>query len=181
MTAITEEAAAARTAAPYWNPYVAGVGLGFVLLMSFVVLGTGLGASGAITRVAATAAHSVAPATIEGLDDASDWFASGSPLADYLVFMTLGTFVGGFASALLARRARPMLERGTGASPSRRVLTAVLGGALVGAASRLAGGCTSGQALSGGALFSAGSWAFMFAVFAGAFAAAPLVRKEWLR
>ena len=33
---------------------------------------------------------------------------------------------------------------------------------------RLARGCTSGQALSGGAVLSVGSWAFMFAVFAGA-------------
>ena len=31
----------------------------------------------------------------------------------------------------------------------------------------LARGCTSGQALTGGALLNAGSWAFMLSVFAG--------------
>ena len=31
----------------FWNPYVAGVALGLVLLVTFYVMGTGLGASGA--------------------------------------------------------------------------------------------------------------------------------------
>ena len=43
----------------------------------------------------------------------------------------------------------------------------------------LARGCTSGQALSGGALLSVGSWAFMMAAFAGGYAAAPLFRRLW--
>jgi len=44
---------------------------------------------------------------------------------------------------------------------------------------RMARGCTSGQALSGGAVLSAGSWAFMMCVFAGAYAVAYFVRKFW--
>jgi uncharacterized membrane protein YedE/YeeE len=60
-----------------------------------------------------------------------------------------------------------------------RLALAVGGGVLVGFASRLAAGCTSGQALSGGALLLSGSWAFMIAIFVGAFGAARLVRKEW--
>ena len=35
---------------------------------------------------------------------------------------------------------------------------------------RLARGCTSGQALSGGAVLSVGSWAFALAIFASAYA-----------
>ena len=49
---------------PFWNPYLAGTGLGLVLLFAYVVLGTGLGASGAITRVAVAAAHGVAPTAV---------------------------------------------------------------------------------------------------------------------
>ncbi len=40
-------------------------------------------------------------------------------------------------------------------------------------------GCTSGQALSGGATMVVGSWVFMMTVFATAFAAAYFVRREW--
>jgi uncharacterized membrane protein YedE/YeeE len=43
----------------------------------------------------------------------------------------------------------------------------------------LARGCTSGQALTGGALLSAGSWLFMLAAFAAAFATAPLLKGAW--
>jgi len=44
----------------------------------------------------------------------------------------------------------------------------------------MARGCTSGQALSGGASLAAGSWLIMFAIFAGAYAVAYFVRKLWL-
>ena len=54
------------------------------------------------------------------------------------------------------------------------------GGVLMGIGARLALGCTSGQALTGGALLSVGSWIFMMMVFAGGYAVAPLVKKEWL-
>jgi hypothetical protein len=43
----------------------------------------------------------------------------------------------------------------------------------------MARGCTSGQALSGGATLSAGSWALMMCIFAGAYALAYFLRKFW--
>jgi uncharacterized membrane protein YedE/YeeE len=94
--------------------------------------------------------------------------------------MGLGVLVGGFLSALAARRVRPQVERGPRASVRRRLVLALVGGVMVGFASRMAGGCTSGQSLTGGALLLEGSWAFTMAVFAGGFGAAWFVRKEWL-
>jgi uncharacterized membrane protein YedE/YeeE len=44
----------------------------------------------------------------------------------------------------------------------------------------MARGCTSGQALSGGATLAAGSWAVMLAIFASAYLLAYFVRKLWL-
>jgi uncharacterized protein len=164
----------------YWNPYVAGFGLGLTLLLSFVALGVGLGASGSTARLAASAAHAVAPAAVEANGYIGPWFASGSPLANYLVFMSLGTLLGGFVSALFARRMEFVVESGGRVSPRTRLVLAVIGGLLAGFASRMAGGCTSGQALTGGALLLGGSWAFLVSVFAGGFLVAPLVRKEWL-
>ena len=80
---------------------------------------------------------------------------------------------------MLLARARIAVERGPAIAPGGRLLLAVLGGVLVGFASRMAGGCTSGQALTGGALLLTGSWAFMLSVFAGGYACAWFVRKEW--
>lgn len=175
----TPMGAGAPAAAP-WNPYLAGVGLGLTLLLSYVVLGAGLGASGSLARVAATAAHALAPAAVEGNAYLGPWFAVGSPLVHYLVAMAAGTLLGGFLSALAGRRIRPQIERGPRISSRTRLLLALAGGILVGFASRMAGGCTSGQALSGGALLLTGSFAFMGAVFASGYAAAWFVRKEWL-
>ena len=39
-----------RAAHPYMNPYLAGIGLGLVLLSAFVVMGRGLGAFRCVLR-----------------------------------------------------------------------------------------------------------------------------------
>lgn len=164
---------------PYWNPYVAGLGLGLTLLLSYVVLGTGLGASGGITRIAATAAHEVAPAAVEANPYLGAYFAEGGPLAYYLVSMFAGTLLGGLLSAFAAGRVGITVERGETAAPGLRLGLALLGGAVAGIGARFALGCTSGQALSGGAMLQTGSFVFTAACFAAGFAAAPLVRRQW--
>jgi len=90
-----------------------------------------------------------------------------------------GVFLGGALSAFTARRFSLRLERGRACSVSRRVLSAFAGGVLAGWASRLASGCTSGQALTGGALLLTGSMVFMVCVFAGGYAAARIARGQW--
>ena len=46
----------------YWNPYVAGVLLGLVLLAAFLVAGNGLGATAPPKRALAVATNGIAPA-----------------------------------------------------------------------------------------------------------------------
>jgi hypothetical protein len=70
-------------------------------------------------------------------------------------------------------------HKGPKISNKQRWLLAFAGGSIVGFGARLARGCTSGQALSGGAVLSAGSWAFMFAVFAGGYLLAYPIRRLW--
>ena len=165
----------------YWSPYAAGFGLGLTLLAAYVVAGQGLGASGAMTRFAAWIARLVGGPAVEQNSYLSRYFADGaSPLSDWLVFEVLGVAVGGLISAVFARRIVRRIERGPRASAPARLVLALLGGALSGFASRLALGCTSGQALSGGAMLSLGSWIFMFSVFGGGYAAAWFFRREWL-
>ena len=55
-----------------------------------------------------------------------------------------------------------------------------LGGMIFLYGARMARGCTSGQALSGGATLAAGSWVVMLSIFLGAYALAYFVRKLWL-
>ena len=165
---------------PYWNPYVAGFVLGLVLLGSFLVMGFGLGSSSVPTRLAIGAAHLVAPAATEANAYFAQYVGPGkSVLADWLVFEVLGVFLGGLVGAYSAGRLEGEVLRGDGVPKGRRIALAILGGVIMGFAARLARGCTSGQALTGGAVLSLGSWIFMMCVFAGGYLVAPLLRKEW--
>jgi uncharacterized membrane protein YedE/YeeE len=167
---------------PLWNPYVSGVLLGLVLLATFLVMGRGLGASGGVSTVAAVAVHAVAPAHTAGNAAYEAYLGDGttSPLKEWLIWELIGVFAGGLLSALLAHRAKFAIDMGPRATTGMRLGLALLGGGFMGFGARLARGCTSGQALSGGALLNAGSWVAMLSIFAGAYALAYFLRKEWL-
>lgn len=168
------------TRRPYADPYVAGVGLGLVLLAAFVITGRGLGASGAFGASAAGVVHAVAPARADG----SAYFAryltsSDGPWREWLLFEIGGVALGGFLSAAAAGRARREIERGRGVSSLTRLTLAFAGGATMGLGAVLARGCTSGQALTGGALLSVGSWIFVGGAFAAAYVIAPALKWSW--
>jgi hypothetical protein len=144
-------------------------------------MGRGLGASGAFTALIATGLHAVAPEHAAGNAFLADYVGDGSvhPLKAWLVFEVLGVFVGALVSGALARRVRLVAERGPRASVALRLLMAFAGGALMAIGAAIGRGCTSGQALTGGALLNLGSWAFMLMVFGGAYGLAYVVRWQW--
>lgn len=165
---------------PYSHPYAAGFGLGLVLLLAFVVMGRGLGASGAFSSLVAVGVNAAAPLHAGANEFYAEYLAGpGHPLMDWLVFEVIGIFAGGLLSGALAGRISKGVERGPSIGVPGRLGFAFLGGALMGVGSKLARGCTSGQALTGGALLNVGSWAFMLMVFAGAYATAYLMRRQW--
>jgi uncharacterized membrane protein YedE/YeeE len=163
----------------YADPYIAGVGLGFVLLAAFVFAGRGLGASGAFNSIAAAAADGAGIATRDNPAFAP-YLTDGGPARDWLVYEIAGVIIGAFLSARFAGRLSFTTERGPHITDRSRWIAAFAGGALMGVGARFARGCTSGQALTGGALLSVGSWIFILTCFAAAFAVAPLVRRQWL-
>lgn len=162
---------------PYMNPYLAGVILGLTLLASYLVLGAGLGASSGIARIAAYLESGLASSHVGSSEYFGAW--GKEPLNYYLVFMFLGVFVGGLISAVLSGRFKFQVERGLKAPRQFRLVLALAGGVLAGFASRLAQGCTSGQALSGSAMLLSGSLVFLICLFAGGYAAAWFVRRQW--
>jgi uncharacterized membrane protein YedE/YeeE len=163
----------------FWNPYLGGVALGLVLLATFLVMGKGLGASGATYRAGVWAVNTVAPAHVAENSAMSAVVEEGHPLKDWLVFEVVGVIIGGFVASVLSGRFGKEILRGPTFSKGGRIALAIAGGVLMGFAAKLTRGCTSGQALSGGAVLSVGSWAFMFSVFAGGYAAAWFLRRQW--
>ena len=161
----------------YMNPYLAGVLLGLTLLASYILLGAGLGASAGIARIGAFLEGCVSRSHTLSSEYFGKWGAT--PLHYYLVFMFVGVVLGGLFSSLLANRVRIGVEKGKKAPRGLRLGLAMIGGLLVGFASRLAQGCTSGQALTGSALLLSGSLLFLVCIFAGGYAAALFVRRQW--
>jgi len=170
-----------RRPEPYMNPYLAGVGIGVALLAAFVIMGRGLGASGAFSSMVAAGAQAVVPTHAAASAPYAGYLGDGatSPLRDWLVFEIVGVTLGALLSATLAGRFRPGVDRGPRITDRARLLYALGGGTIMGFGAKLARGCTSGQALTGGALFSVGSWLFIIGAFAAGYLAAPLFRRAW--
>jgi hypothetical protein len=153
-----------------------------VLLGAFVITGRGLGASGAFASAGTAAVNSFSPATATTNPYFSRYLSddgAARPWRDWLVIEIAGLMLGGFISARLARRSRFAIERGAGVTAFRRLLAATGGGFAMGVGAVLARGCTSGQALTGGALLSVGSWTFIVCAFAAAYAGAWPLRRLW--
>jgi hypothetical protein len=144
-------------------------------------MGHGLGASGGFTSVVSVAVNAVSPEHAQDNGVFAAYLANDgrSPLDHWLIFEILGVFLGGFLSGHLAGRRKTEVVRGPRISSRGRLILAFAGGTLMGFAAKLARGCTSGQALSGGALLNVGSWVFVLSVFAAAYAAAHFFRKAW--
>lgn len=168
-----------RDAKPYADPYLAGAGLGLVLLAAFVTTGRGLGASGAFASSAAGLVAAAAPAQAASNAYFARYLGGDGPWREWLLFELAGVVLGGFLSAYFAGRLRLGITRGPRIGQTPRLAAAFGGGAFMGIGAVLARGCTSGLALTGGALLAAGSWLFIAAAFAAGYVVAPLVKKAW--
>jgi uncharacterized membrane protein YedE/YeeE len=179
---VTLRVSEAKLPRPYLDPYLAGVGVGLVLLAAYVVTGRGLGASGAFSSVVAAGTAAVEGTVRASASPATAPYLVGgiaSPLGDWLVLELVGVVAGGFVSAWLAGRTKRTIDHGPGIGGAQRMYAAVGGGVFMGIGAKLARGCTSGQALTGGALLSVGSWIFIATCFASGYALAPLAKRLW--
>ena len=164
---------------PYWSPYTVGVALGLLVLATYLLVGYGPGASGAFTHVAAHVEGALAPEHARANPYLSGYLEEGRLWAQWIVVQVLGVALGGLLGAWSAGRFLWRLDRGRHVGAAGRLALAFLGGAVAGFASRVAQGCTSGLALSGGVVLAVGAWAFLGAFMAGGFVTAWIARRAW--
>jgi uncharacterized protein len=163
----------------FWSSYIIGIGIGLILLATFYFAGRGLGASGAYSLMAGVGLHAVAPAFANSLTYFSQNLNTPSPLMTWNIFLVVGIFLGALASAQLSGNFRIMLDKGKTISAGTRLLTVFSGGILLGFASRLSRGCTSGLALTGGAQLAISGWIFVATLFATGILLASVLRRLW--
>lgn len=149
-----------------WSPVLAGALLGVVVAASAVFWGRPIGVSGAFDKLSAYVGAALFPG--------SQYYAYlMKPGLTPQVWVVLGLFLGSFAASALSGELRgrwlpdTQWEGRFGSSRLVRFVIAFLGGALVQLGAGIAGGCTSGLAISGGAVMAPAAFLFMAGMFAG--------------
>ncbi len=162
----TPGAVLAALRAPGWAPAVAGAGLGLVVTVSEAVCGRPIAVSGGIDRLAAYLGVLLMP-------DSSYYRFVVPPAITWQVWLLVGLLAGSAASAAASGTLRARWLPDTGWTethgPSRigRLGLAFVGAVLVQIGAGIAGGCTSGLAISGGALLAPAAFVFVAGMFAG--------------
>lgn len=166
----------------YINPYLGGVLLGLLVLLTVFITGRGLGASGAVKSTVVTTAEAISPSQTEANGYMSQFISDDhSPMYTWLVFESLGILLGGLLSGILFGRVKKFrTEHSPKITSKKRLIFALLGGVLFGIGSQFGRGCTSGAALSGTATFALGGALVMLSIFGTGFAVAYFLRKLWI-
>jgi hypothetical protein len=166
----------------YINPYLGGVLLGLLVLVTVFITGRGLGASGAIKSTVVATAEVVTPEKVKENAYTSQFISDDhSPMYTWLVFESLGIFIGGLISGLIFGRVKKFrTEHSPKITSRKRLIFALIGGGLFGIGSQFGRGCTSGAALSGTATFALGGVIVMFAIFGTGYVLAYFFRKLWI-
>jgi len=164
------------------NPYLAGVLLGFLIVLSFFFTREGLGASGAFKRVVAKVQTYVMPAHVADPEsNAHHYTEEGKdPMKNRLVFMIMGMFAGGFISGAVHNRLKIKLEHSPNIKSRTRIITAVIGGALFGIGASFARGCTSGAGMNGMGTLATSGFVTVAFIFGTGYIFAYFFRKLWL-
>ena len=168
------------TIRPLWSPLIAGIALGLVLLMTFLITGHGLGASGFFTRLTAwLGGELMRPATVANTYLGPFLKAATGPLANWISWEIVGVLLGALLAAAASGRFRLRLDGATnvgGIEPHRLCDRRRRADRL---RRRLARGCTSGIGLSGGAPLAVAAFVFLIGFFIGGIVISYLVRRAW--
>jgi len=166
----------------YLNPYFGGVLLGLLVLATVYITGRGLGASGAIKSTVVTTANAITPSQVQANEYTSKFISDDhTPMYTWLVFESIGIFLGGLLSGVIFGRAKKFrVEHSPKITAKKRLIVALIGGVLFGVGSQFGRGCTSGAALSGTATYALGGVIVMFAIFGSGYIFAYFFRKLWI-
>lgn len=161
---------------PFWSPLTAGIALGLVLLLTFVLSGHGLGASGAATDVIAGAGLTLAPEATRANGYLGPMVADGSPIGSWMTWEILGVAIGALVAAFMAGRFRVQFDGARSVGTPQRLISTLAGGFMAGLGARIAGGCTSGLGLSGAAALGISAFVFLALFFATGLVVSRLVK-----
>jgi hypothetical protein len=166
---------------PSWSPYTAGILLGLVCIFAVWLGNHTLSASGPIATLTSTLASAIAPAFVEN----NIYFKAVIPPGmDWGLMLLIGIFFGGMLGAISSGTFKirwdtdPTWKKVFGASRLKRFVIGFFGAVILQYGASLAGGCTSGLAISGGMLLAPAAFIFMAGMFISGILTALVVYRR---
>jgi uncharacterized protein len=167
-----------------WSPYVAGILLGLVGILAVWLSNSLLGASGAFENLAGMFGKAIAPAAFDNM-----YFNFIMPPGiSSGVILLIGVFFGGMIGAATSQTLKwgkqdavnsdAQWKRTFGPQTWKRWLLAFIGAIILEYAAGIAGGCTSGLAISGGMLLAPAAFLFIAGMFASGIVTALIIYRR---
>ena len=167
-----------------WSPYVAGILLGIVVILTVVLTNNLLGASGAFENLAGMIGKAIAPSAFD-----NTYFNYVMPPGiTWGVVLLIGVFFGGMLGAATSKTLKwgkkdaansdRQWKRIFGPQTWKRWVLGFLGAIVLEYGAGIAGGCTSGLLISGGSLLVPAAFLFMGGMFASGIAVALIVYRR---
>lgn len=166
-----------------WSPYIAGILLGIVGILAVWLSDSLLGASGAFENLAGMIGKAAAP----NLFDNIYFNFIMPPGLSWSLVLFIGTFFGGLIGAATSKTLM-WGKRGAANSDAqwknifgpqtwKRWLLGFIGAIILEYGAGIAGGCTSGLAISGGMLLAPAAFIFIGAMFASGIVTALIIYR----
>ena len=167
-----------------WSPYAAGALLGIVGVLAVWLSNSLLGASGAFENLAGLVGQAIAPSLFDNM-----YFNFIiPPEITWSVVLLVGLFFGGMIGAATsgtlmwgkkdAANSDEQWKSIFGQQTWKRWLLAFVGAIVLEYAAGIAGGCTSGLAISGGMLLAPSAFLFIAGMFGSGILTAMLIYRR---
>lgn len=161
-----------------WSPYAAGIGIGILSWLSFLI---------SRKPIACSTTFAKASGMIEKLFrgkkvDLKPYYQKDKLAVDWQWMLVVGIIIGSYISARLSgdfhwQWVPSVWASAFGGGPPLRIAAALAGGILLGFGARWAEGCTSGHGISGTLQLAVSSWISGICFFAGGILAAHIIFK----
>ncbi len=163
-----------------WSPYFAGAMLGIIVILTVLLANTLLGASGGFENLAGILGTAIAPAAFNNM-----YFKYiMRPEITFGVVLLVGVFFGGMLGALSSGTFKlrwnddPVWNAVIGPQRWKRWVIGFFGAILLEYSAGIAGGCTSGLAISGGTLLAPSAFLFIAGMFASGLVTSLIVYRR---
>jgi len=160
-----------------WSPYIAGILLGLVGIAAVWINNSLLGASGAFENLAGMIGKALAP---QAFDNMYFNFIMPPGITANVILLAgifFGSMIAAITSGTLKFRVNDneQWKKVYGPQLWKRWLLLFVGGVILEYAAGIAGGCTSGLAISGGMLLDPAAFLFIAGMFASGIVTAKII------